>query len=224
MQGESAGNEYDDCEESASMSNSSDNIYCVIEELKLPKAENVSPNKGLLSEIVNEIENRNINSIYSTTRKNTKAGSETTNGLQPPTENTYQNLSQLDVKQPVRDDTISAASSTAQDDSSRNIYQNTKAFASKSTPNNATSTAVNNKAISLAAKPKPTIATKPNINGADNKIVNKESSQKMVAGQPMIKSNSNALRRPNLQPTSNVQALHRKFENANVVAANQNKK
>lgn len=221
------GSEYDDCELEP-ISNSTDNIYCSIDEFRTPKPVNASPNKGLLSEIVNEIENRNMNSIYSTSKKVSKQQVQT---KPDDPQQTYQNIESINNISPAKSSEANKAVPN-EPSSSNNIYMNTSTSNNKSvrnhivpsvkmlTASNKNTNLTNNtvtKSTPLTVKTKPTIATKP-TNSSDNKanIVNKESSQVANTKKLLEKSNSNVSRRPNINPTSNVQSLHRKFEKANV--------
>lgn len=237
--GESFPGEYDDCETAVntnpSLSNSTDNIYCVIEEVKSP-----SPPNGLLSEIVNEIENRNASSIYSTSKKNQRKNPAAENAAE---EETYQNLPSQKNK---KFDTCAASSSNAHD----NIYMNTSAIDQiKETngtkaPPKSQNTLSNNKATGSpvmstvsamsqkynATKPKPVIASKPSI--FESKTVKattgtaataKESSQSVDATKKTFPIKSNSSNAPpklssfkaTINPTSNVRSLHKRFENQN---------
>lgn len=211
--------EYDDCEsvEEKPLSNSTDNIYCVIEDIK--KETDSSPPNGLLGEIVNEIENRNVNSIYSSSVKSKRQNGVTQNGG----DQTYQNL------QSIRDEKSTASSSNTPN----SIYMNTaemekeKAENEQASPKNKASVssgiaAMTKKYNAIPAKPKPAIATKPIVPNA--KATAKESSQTIDVAKKTFPIKSNSSNGPpktnsfkaTINPTSNVRALHKRFENPNV--------
>lgn len=194
-------------ENTSSQSNiddSSDNIYCVIEDVK-----ESPPQNGLLSEIVNEIENRNLNSIYSTSKNQRKITT---------VNNTSGNQCEPDQ-------------SDIQND---NIYMNTTTVA-HSTPNPSSDIAQNSyetpkiSVASIAKKlstnltfgnSKPTIAAKPSIsNSMDSKNVavsTKEASQADSIKKPYTKPTyPNASSKATINPTSTVRMMHKRFENRN---------
>lgn len=101
-------NEYDDClnkEGGLESPMSTDNIYAVIEEspVKSPEVTNANDSLGLLGEIVSEIQNRNFDSIYSTStiaRKKKeeeamKMGQDKRESISTDIENTYSNMSNM---------------------------------------------------------------------------------------------------------------------------------
>lgn len=188
---------------------SSDNIYCVIEDVK-----ESPPQNGLLSEIVNEIENRNLNSIYSTSKNQRK---------KPTTTNTGEQMTYSNFNKPANSDTQSG-----------NIYINTATVAKPiSNPNsnimNNTNEPPKSNVASIAKKlssnatigqSKPTIAAKPTIpNLMDAKLVsaaNKETSQTDSVKKPYTKPTySNASSKATIKPTSSVRMMHKRFENRN---------
>lgn len=221
-------NDYDDCEMIEaeqcldSIGNSMDNIYCVIDECKAP----ASPKNGLLSEIVNEIDKRNLNSIYSTSTKSKGATSV------DETEQTYENL----AKPPSSSSSSNSCSSRAPPTpppknpeiiSNDTIYMNTTSQKQlRSTNGNASANKSNSRlAPPIVVKAKPTIASKPigsisssgNGLAADrkNSFLSRESSHTDLK-KTLPKSNSNAARRPSATnsatTSSTVKSLHKKFE------------
>lgn len=198
-----------------SIENSTDNIYCDIDEIKEP-----SPPNGLLSEIVNEIENRNLNSIYSTTKKpsNAKVDSKFKR-------NNFQ------VNSPGF-----ASESQKSDSDNSHVYMNTASVEQplilKSSPNANEAKAHKSNVASIAKKlnfnpaqgisSKPIIAVKPPSNAVDQKgIINtssKSASQSDSTKKPynVAKTgSSNSMGRPNINPTSTVRSMHKRFENRN---------
>lgn len=223
-------NDYDDCEmietqqSLDSIGNSMDNIYCVIDECKAP----ASPKNGLLSEIVNEIDKRNLNSIYSTSKKSKEAASV------DETEQTYENLAKPAPSSSSSNSFSSRAPPTPPPKnpeiiSNENVYMNaTNQKQLRPTNGNASANkSYSRTAPPLVVKPKPTIASKPigtiSSSGgglaADrkNSFLSKESSHTDLK-KTLTKNNSNAAKR---QPATNtaitsstVKSLHKKFENA----------
>ncbi|XP_031634876.1 disintegrin and metalloproteinase domain-containing protein 19 [Contarinia nasturtii] len=204
-----------------SIDNSTDNIYCVIEDVKEPSP---PPTNGLLNEIVNEIGNRNKNSIYSTTKKNTapkNVGNQRT---------TYENINQS-----LRTNTSRLVDDKEMVPGSNNIYMNTASVVEQ--PHVQKSNNVTNP-IENAHKPnvnsivkkisynsmhpgtaksfpavKPAIATKPSI-AEQKKSTSKETSQSSmpkVAGSNVTKMANSG--KATINPTSNVRAMHKRFEN-----------
>lgn len=223
-------NDYDDCEmieaeqSLDSIDNSMDNIYCVIDECKAP----ASPKNGLLSEIVNEIDKRNLNSIYSTSTKSKDA----TNVAE--TEQTYENLSKPAPSSSSSNSFASRAPPTPPPKnpeiiSNENIYMNTTNQKQlRPTNGNASAHKPNGRiAAPLVVKAKPAIASKPigSISSSGgglaadrkNSFLSKESSHTDLK-KTLAKSISNAARRPpttkSTTASSTVKSLHKKFENA----------
>lgn len=210
---------------SLSNANSSDNIYCVIEDVKeSPPKEN-----GLLSEIVNEIENRNLDSIYSTS-KNQR------NPANPTEPTTYENVGTIK----------NTEKSGAQNDS---LYMNTAEIVEEPISKQIESeneTSKSNNVSSIAKKLaatstfsggsfKPTIATKPQTVPTamsakalttSNKEVNQTDSAKKSYTRPVYatavgkprtagKTNNVPPAKANINPTSTVRQMHKRFENRN---------
>lgn len=197
-----------------SSANSTDNIYCVIEDVK-----ESPPNNGLLSEIVNEIENRNTNSIYSTSKNQRK---NTPNTFEP---TTYENVGK------------------AQNDN--NLYMNTAEIVEEPISKSENETSKSNNVSSIAKKlaatstafgsgsSKPTIAAKPQTtfnamntksSSASNKDVNQTDSTKKpytrpvyatAVGKPRTAGKTNAPGKATINPTSSVRQMHKRFENRN---------
>lgn len=196
-----------------SIDNSTDNIYCVIEDIK---PQNLSPPNGLLSEIVNEIENRNKSSIYSTSKRK-NAPNEDIN------DQTYQN---------VTSNTTNSAEQPLLNKISEPIPSSMDKVKSKKIAT--TSTTSQNSGVgplakkfngnALPGKPKPIVASKPSIvNALEQKFAaNNQSSQKDPT-KTTIASKINKLngKPPNANTTatktttSNVRSLHKRFENPN---------
>lgn len=196
---------------SNSIENSTDNIYCVIEEVKEP-----SPPNGLLSEIVNEIENRNVNSIYSTSknqRKNAFANVEN--------EQTYENVGQNEKPPLPTNNEIKAPKSNS-------IYMNTfsadqpllsnkgKDRGNKTQTSNVSSIAKKLSTVVVPGNSKPVIATKPGVSnlGASNKDTSQNDSTKKpyatrATTSNATKTNSN---KATINPTSSIRAMHKRFE------------
>lgn len=228
-------NDYDDCEtieaeqRNDSIGNSTENIYCAIDECKA----SASPNNGLLSEIVNEIDKRNLHSIYSTSTKSKGA-----NDVDE-TQQTYENLAKSSAS---GNNNVNKAPPTPppknQDPiSNQNIYMNTSNQKQILRPTNGissdgksktTSATTSRIAPSIVIKAKPVIASKPIgsigtsgslVGDRKNSFLSKESSQTDMK-KTLPKSNSNVAKRPtNSTPSSStVKSLHRKFENAAAAA------
>lgn len=227
-------NDYDDCEmieedqNDGSIGNSTDNIYCVIDECKAP----ASPKNGLLSEIVNEIDKRNLNSIYSTSTKSKGANKV------DETQQTYENLSKPIISSSGSNSVPTRAPPTPPPKNieiaaNENIYMNTMNKKQLRPSNGGKFHAIATNAsriapLSSVAKSKPTIASKPigsisasNSLACDRKN-SKESSQVTDLKKTLTKNNSIAGRRPsttNSTSSSTVKSLHKKFENAAAAAA-----
>lgn len=197
-----------------SNANSSDNIYCVIEDVK-----ESPPQNGLLSEIVNEIEHRNGNSIYSTSKNQRK----NTNAIEP--NETYANVDNAEK--------IGAQNN--------NLYMNTAEIVdepiAKSQPQNkipksnnvsaiakklaGTSTAFGNGGLkpTIAAKP-PTISNTTNSksSSASSKEMNHSDSTKKPYTKPVYATavgKPRAVGKATITPTSTVRQMHKRFENRN---------
>lgn len=220
-------NTNDDDDSSLSNANSSDNIYCVIEDVK-----ESPPQNGLLSEIVSEIENRNVDSIYSTSKNQRK----TTGPTDSDEPTTYENVGAIK----------NTEQSGAQND---NLYMNTadivaEPISKQTDSENETSKSKNVSSIAkkLAAtstafgsgSSKPTIATKPQtipsaVNAKGLSTSSKEANQTELAkksytrpvyatavGKPRNAAKANHVPgKPNINPTSTVRQMHKRFENRN---------
>lgn len=195
-----------------SLDNSTDNIYCVIADVK--EEADLSLSNGLLSEIVNEIGNRNNTSIYSTSKKvagqkqannghaetiyqnlPTNAGDE-----QPAAENIYMNTLKKPTKQP--NEPSNAAPAKTAPPALPKVAAN--AMAKKFGPS----------ANGVAGeKSKPLIATKPSVAHAKAAIGSGRSDSPKG---PLAKSNSSATpsNKTNAATnlTSSVRSLHKRFE------------
>lgn len=149
-------NEYDDCEavEAAPLAKitedisptHSDNIYSVIDEYQRPKAVTKSPKPaplssgggmGLLGEICNEIENRNLDSIYSVSTLNRKKGGA------PEAHAPYVNTAEIN-------------------DYGESEYTNTKSNASTTSSGYLRPSAINTPIARVAPVNKPATETPPN--------------------------------------------------------------
>lgn len=201
--------------------NSTDNIYCVIEDIKPPS---VSPPNGLLSEIVNEIENRNKSSIYSTSKRKNAPN-------QDINEQTYQNVTSNttnSTEQPLLNKISEPISGI--NNSIPLSMDKVKSNRTATTPKTSHNSGVGSLAKKFngnapPGKPKPIIASKPSIvNALEQKFAaNNQSSQKdptkaTIAG----KINKLNGKPPNMNPattmttaTSNIRSLHKRFENSN---------
>lgn len=209
---------------SSSHDNSTDNIYCVIEDVK-----ESSPPNGLLSEIVNEIEHRNVNSIYSTS-KNQKKNPTITNDVNEQT--TYQNIGQknsVGAKDKVGSPPLPASNAQKPDD---NVYINTtSAPAPSQSPASATHSNVSAIAKKLSASmavgnaQRPVVAAKPKIPSftepKNASSVNKPTSQNDSVKKPFTRptfanaTKINASSKATINPTSSVRSMHKRFENRN---------
>lgn len=193
---------------------SEDNIYCDIEEIKEP-----SPPNGLLSEIVNEIENRNLNSIYSTAKKpipknviepsnNSDAISteSSTDSQKSGSDNNHIYMNTASAEQPL----IHKPSFNVQD--SKPPKSNVALIAKKLSFN----------AVAPGNSSKPMIAVKPPLSGlgeqkgvnASSKVTSQNNSTKLNKIGPNA-TNINLTAKPNINATSNVRSMHKRFENRN---------
>lgn len=233
-------NDYDDCEmieaehSLDSIGNSTDNIYCDIEECKAA----ASQNNGLLSEIVNEIDKRNYKSIYSTSTKSKAANNA------DETQEIYENLAKPVPGSSSNNSYPSRAPPTPPPKnpevvSNDNIYMNTVNRKQLRPTNGIASGSKSIAAVtasrvapSAVAKAKPAIASKPigsltSSSGSlaadrKNSLLSQESSQ-IDLKKPLTKSKSNVVKRPpalnSTAPSSSVKSLHRKFESAAAAAS-----
>lgn len=201
--------------------NSTDNIYCVIEDIK---PTSVSPPNGLLSEIVNEIENRNKSSIYSTSKRKNAPN-------QDINEQTYQNVTSNttnSAEQPLLNKISEPNSGNNNSIPSSMDKKKLNKIAMVSTTSQSSgigSLAKKFNGNALPGKPKPIIASKPSIvNALEQKFAanNQSSSQKdstktpipgktnKLNGKPL---NTNTTTAAMATTTSNVRSLHKRFEN-----------
>lgn len=188
-----------------SINDSTDNIYCVIEDVK--RSTDVSPPNGLLSEIVNEIESRNNSSIYSTSKRK--------NAADVCAEETYQNLNS--TEQPL----INKISEPKPGNNNPNLVHN-KSIKPNEPINEVTAPAAAKgsvgsiaKKFNVPGKPKPVIAAKPSV---ANSLVQKQTANDQSSQKDSIKTAAKTTRwnsKPTINTTSNVRSLHKRFENSN---------
>lgn len=204
--------------------NSTDNIYCVIEDIKPPS---VSPPNGLLSEIVNEIENRNKSSIYSTSKRK-NAPNQNIN------EQTYQNVTSdtnNSAEQPLLNKISEPNSGIDNSIPSSMDKKKLNKTATATLPTTSQNSGVGSLAKkfnrnALPAKPKPIIASKPSIvNALEQKFAANNQSSQRDPTKTTIAGNTKKLngKPPNMNTTvaatatatatSNVRSLHKRFEN-----------
>lgn len=206
-------NIYANTNDSRSLENSTDNIYCDIDDIK-----DRTPPNGLLSEIVNEIESRNLNSIYSTS---TKSASNSTIKS-----NRYENTNKIfDTHENSTEPSQSSGSENSQ------IYMNAAAAeqplirhfsGNKDNKAQKSNVATMAKKLTLNAAPgnstKPIIAAKPpiveqkNIN-TSNKIASPNASAKRPNGLNATKLNAPNMNKTNANPVSTVRSMQKRFEN-----------
>lgn len=197
---------------------STDNIYCVIEDVK-----ESPPRNGLLSEIVNEIESRNVESIYSTS-KNQRNNSTFNNGSE---QTTYEN-----INKPAKMESGQGTGNTLKPDTRRgNVFMNSTTVAQPISNKTSGSSEVSNdapksnvasiaKKLSTFGNSKPTIPTKPTIPNviesknavASNKEASQNDSVKKPYSRPTFSSTSS---KPTINPASSVRLMHKRFENRN---------
>lgn len=211
-----------------SIENSTDNIYCVIEDIKNPVE--TSSTNGLLSEIVNEIESRNIASIYSTSKKQNPSNA---SEQQQYDQTIYENIQCPDKNEDenfTNDNIYMNTANITETNSQKNDQINNKvknpSFTNKmSTPSNSGIESVAKKFNSNTApgKSKPVIAAKPAVSSLiEQKSANKEAIPKITTNKSFATSKpatSNSTNKWNnkatINPTSNVRSLHKRFENFN---------
>lgn len=198
---------------SSSIGNSTDNIYCVIEDVKDTPA-----SSELLSEIVNEIESRNVDSIYSTTSKNPQI-----NGICKVVndQTTYENIEEQNTK------TQLASNNPKNTPENNSLYMNTANLAKQQSPNDTSKMSSKSNVASIAKKlstqtvpgdSKPVIATKPSVFSSKIETSQSDSTKKWNATRA---TNSNATKviapgkAATINPTSTVRAMHKRFEKRN---------
>lgn len=200
---------------SSPIGNSTDNIYCVIEDVKETPA-----SSELLSEIVNEIESRNVNSIYSTTSKNQQK-----NGVCKTINDhtTYENIDQNSKAQFLSNDSKNAHESN-------NIYMNTANFAEQQSTNDTSKMPPKSNVASIAKKlstktapgnSKPVIAEKPSLSSTTASKIETSQNDSAKKWNTTQMTNSNAPKviasgkAATINPTSTVRAMHKRFEKRN---------
>lgn len=203
-----------------SIENSTDNIYCVIDDVR-HEADMSSFSNELLNEIVSEIENRNSTSIYSTSKKKDDQEKKCVENGED--EAIYQNIQQcneMPQDKPTTD----------------NIYMNTLKKASNepnNSPRNKNALPLPKPTVSMpikklssnsnakiGVKAKPVIANKPSLssllesknvvtsNGSEVKTNSSIKKPNATISSSMHSHNTNAT----TNPRSTVRSLHKKFE------------